>query len=433
MRYIYSLLFLHIIFLGKISAQNKNLLEASNLLLFSFQENSFLISGDSIYTVSDDPWTVKAHGLENLTYNFVSHGDIAYLVNSSNGVVYSFEEQVFKRLDQSTPFLSQYGHFPFIRSGKLFTFGGYGLFTHKNIITQFNAAIGETALQPTITKQSEMIPGLYKPLGQFKDNTLFIASGEIYNEDSPFKLDIKHSTEVWNFDFDTLEWSYLGQTTEMLAKGFRLSVLNYPEGSLYLDFDTAFSLDFPNNEMHFYKGSQMLNLASIEALTYNASKEGFYIIKKRNRIQKELLFLNKSEVLGDLVETYPIYTNTIPWVAYGIILFVAIAILYFALRKKKTLEVKIRSKKNSLYKTLSSKEQEILNILLHSSPEYVSFPTLMQLFNQDLSYDNLKKKLRGTLDSLDQKLMVFFKSKESCMEERKSIEDARVKEVKLKA
>jgi len=433
MNFIVTLLFLPIIFLGSVRAQNKNIFEASNLLLFSFQENSFLISGDSIYTVSDDPWTVKAHGLENLTYNFVSQGDLAYLVNSSNGVVYSFVKQVFNRLGQSAPFLSQYGHFPFIRSGKLFTFGGYGLFTHKNIITQFNAATGETALQPTITKQNEMIPGLYKPMGQFKDNTLFIASGEIYNEDSPFKLDIKHSTEVWNFDFDTLEWSYLGQTTEMLPKGFRLSVLNYPEGSLYLDFDTAFSLDFPNNEMHFYKGSQMLNLASIEALTYNASKEGFYIIKKRNRIQKELLFLNKSEVLGDLVETYPIYTNTIPWVAYGIILFVAIAILYFALRKKKTLEVKIRSKKNSLYKTLSSKEQEILNILLHSSPEYVSFPTLMQLFNQDLSYDNLKKKLRGTLDSLDQKLMVFFKSKESCMEERKSIEDARVKEVKLKA
>lgn len=433
MKLIVTLLFFPIIFLGSVRAQNKNIFEASNLLLFSFQENSFLISGDSIYTVSDDPWTAKAHGLNNLTYNFVSQGDIAYLVNSSNGVVYSFEEQVFKRLDQSTPFLSQYGHFPFIRSGKLFIFGGYGLFTYKNIITQFNAAIGETALQPTITKQSEMIPGLYKPMGQFIDNTLFIASGEIYNEDSPFKLDTKHSTDAWNFNFDTLEWSYLGQTTEMLSKGFRLSVLNYPEGSLYLDFDTAFSLDFPNNEMHFYKGSQMLNLASIEALTYNASKEGFYIIKKRNRIQKELLFLNKSEMLGDLVETYPIYTNTIPWVEYGIILFVAIAILYFALRKKKTLEAKIRSKKNSLYKTLSSKEQEILNILLHSSPEYVPFPTLMQLFNQDLSYDNLKKKLRGTLDSLDQKLMVFFKSKESCMEERKSIEDARVKEVKLKA
>ena len=71
--------------------------------------------------------------------------------------------------------------------------------------------------------------------------------------------------------------------------------------------------------------------------------------------------------------------------------------------------------------------------MLHSSPDYVPFPTLMQLFNQDLSYDNLKKKLRGALDSLDQKLMVFFKYKESCLAERKSIEDARVKEVKLKS
>ena len=118
---------------------------------------------------------------------------------------------------------------------------------------------------------------------------------------------------------------------------------------------------------------------------------------------------------------------------YTIIAVVFLIILYFALRKKKTLEAKIRSKKNSFYKTLSTKKQEILNILLHSSPDYVPFPVLMQLFNQDLSYDNLKKKLRGTLDSLDQKLMVFFKSKETCMEERKSIEDARVKEVKLKA
>lgn len=111
MNFIVTLLFLPIIFLGSVRAQNKNIFEASNLLLFSFQENSFLISGDSIYTLSDDPWTVKAHGLENLTYNFVSQGDLAYLVNSSNGVVYSFEKQVFNRLGQSAPFLSQYGHF----------------------------------------------------------------------------------------------------------------------------------------------------------------------------------------------------------------------------------------------------------------------------------------------------------------------------------
>ena len=135
MKFTFTLLLLQIFFLGNVTAQNKDIFEASNLLLFSFQENSFLISGDSIYTVSDDPWTAKLHGLENLTYHFVSEGDLAYLVSSSNGVLYSFDQKGFKRLDQSAPFLSQYGHFPFIKDRKLFTFGGYGLFTHKNIIT----------------------------------------------------------------------------------------------------------------------------------------------------------------------------------------------------------------------------------------------------------------------------------------------------------
>jgi hypothetical protein len=81
MKFIFTLFFLQTIFLGNITAQNKDVLEGSNLLLFSFQEDSFLISGDSIYTVSDSPWTAKLHGLENLTYNFVSQGDLAYLVN----------------------------------------------------------------------------------------------------------------------------------------------------------------------------------------------------------------------------------------------------------------------------------------------------------------------------------------------------------------
>ena len=115
-------------------------------------------------------------------------------------------------------------------------------------------------------------------------------------------------------------------------------------------------------------------------------------------------------------------------------LSVPLVLAFFYLRRKKeTLESRIRKKQKALYRTLSSKEIEVIEILLASAPDHVSFPTLMQLFNQDLSYDNLKKKLRGTLDSLDQKLMTFFKKKNSFLEERKSIEDARVKEIRLKS
>lgn len=91
------------------------------------------------------------------------------------------------------------------------------------------------------------------------------------------------------------------------------------------------------------------------------------------------------------------------------------------------------SKRVKIEKTLSDKEKEILHLLLNNPKEYVGFRELLLLFDQNYSYDSLKKKLREHLDSLDQKLMKALGSKNSVMEERKSINDARNKEVKIKS
>ncbi|MDC1218777.1 hypothetical protein N8Z88_02720 [Flavobacteriaceae bacterium] len=105
---------------------NQQLLNASNTMLLSYQGDSFLISGDSIYTLTSDSITAKAHHLELLKYNYVHKGNQAFLVNDSNGIVYAFDGQNFERLDQSFEFKTQHDHFPFIREGTLHTFGGYG-------------------------------------------------------------------------------------------------------------------------------------------------------------------------------------------------------------------------------------------------------------------------------------------------------------------
>ncbi|MEN8667104.1 MAG: hypothetical protein ABF304_06680 [Flavobacteriaceae bacterium] len=91
------------------------------------------------------------------------------------------------------------------------------------------------------------------------------------------------------------------------------------------------------------------------------------------------------------------------------------------------------SKRVKIEKTLSDKEKEILHLLLNNPKEYVGFRELLLLFDQNYSYDSLKKKLREHLDSLDHKLMKALGSKNSVMEERKSINDARNKEVKIKS
>lgn len=50
---------------------NQQLLNASNTMLLSYQGDSFLISGDSIYTLTSDSITAKAHHLGQLKYNYV--------------------------------------------------------------------------------------------------------------------------------------------------------------------------------------------------------------------------------------------------------------------------------------------------------------------------------------------------------------------------
>ena len=118
----------------------------NNMMLFSHQKESFMISGDSIYNISIKPWKSNAHNLEMLAYKFISNDTVAYLVNHSNGIVYNFDGKSFERLDNSFEHKSQYGLFPFINKEELYSFGGYGLFTFKNIITRFNLLSRETEL-----------------------------------------------------------------------------------------------------------------------------------------------------------------------------------------------------------------------------------------------------------------------------------------------
>lgn len=54
---------------------NQQILNASNTMLLSYQGDSFLISGDSIYTLTSSPIKAKAHYLEQLKYNYVYKGN----------------------------------------------------------------------------------------------------------------------------------------------------------------------------------------------------------------------------------------------------------------------------------------------------------------------------------------------------------------------
>jgi len=409
-----------------------DLFKDNNVMMFSFKEHSYIMSSDSLYTITKKPVEAKAHGLALLKYNFVSDQNNGYLVNASNGIVFSFDGEKFNRLDNSFEFKTQYDHFPFIRNGSFHTFGGYGLFTFKNIITRFNSQLRETELIRSNSSTEKSPPGMHSPIGQYINNHLYVAAGKRYNHDPNTNNNSgNYYNKLWSFNFNNNQWLYLGKLKTDLSLAYTPEFI-FNNEALYFNSNQLISLDFSQNKLTRYL-QPGIPVETIADLTYNKNLDGYFYFKKITKFKKELHFIKRLELLGTQKEIDQIYSTPLPWYFYGsIIVLVAILTFAFYNRKKITLESKIRKKHKRLYKILSSSEIELLEMLLKASPEYVSFQNLLKLYDSNLSYDSLKKKLRADLESLDQKLISFFKLKRtSCLEERKCIDDARNKEVRL--
>ena len=131
----------------KVFSQTKNPEISANSFLFSFKESSYLISGDSIYrNLETDKWIGTKHNLAINNYVFLENNSKGYLMHSSGGILYQFDGTKFDRLDDSFIFNSQYQSFPFLHNNNIYNFGGYGLFTFKNILTYFNLSKKETEI-----------------------------------------------------------------------------------------------------------------------------------------------------------------------------------------------------------------------------------------------------------------------------------------------
>ena len=61
-----------------------------------------------------------------------------YLVDAGCGPVVHYQNTKFTRIDKSFLHKNQYYAIPFQKNDKIYLWGGYGLFSYKNILTKFN-------------------------------------------------------------------------------------------------------------------------------------------------------------------------------------------------------------------------------------------------------------------------------------------------------
>ena len=433
---IYFILFLISL---KVFSQTKNPEISENSFLFSFKESSYLISGDSIYrNLESDKWIGTKHNLAINSFVFFENNSKGYLMHSSGGILYQFDGTKFDRLDDSFIFNSQYQSFPFLHNNNIYNFGGYGLFTFKNILTYFNLSKKETELVPIKTPTSKQPKGRRKMFSQLDGNELFIGPGLLYNADVEYgNKKVRFINDYWKLDLIEKEWSKLGEGKVYLKNPIYNLIYNYENKTLVLSDESIFTVDIKNNKASFYQNSNIDFIRGVEKvrgrITYNKSKKGFYAILFKGENIGKLTFITSDDLLGAKFTTEKLYkkeVNIIFWFGTGIGLF--LVIIFVLAFKKKTNIQKIKLKRSKIKELLTAEEDDLLSLIEELYPNYIKFPELMDVFDSHLSYENKKKKLRTALYQMEEKISKTLKSKSKIFIERKNKEDLRIKEIRIK-
>lgn len=407
--------------------------------LFTFKDKSYLISGDSIYSnLNGTQWIAKKHNLIINDFAFISNGNKGYLMHNSGGVIYQFDGMNFNRIDESFEFNTQYQSFPFLYNGSIYNFGGYGLFTFKNILTYFNESKKETELITSNTSISKSPFGRKKMFGQIVGDNLFIGYGYGYDNDKQngskeaIVLD-----DYWKFNLKTRKWDLLGVGKTFTEDDHYTIIYDYDGKSLLVTKDKVCSIDIKENIVNYFDNANIDFIKSLKQdvsktyITYNKSKNGFYMILNKPNLGNKLLFVSSREFLGKPTRTESLYSvkddSIFYYLAGGLFLLIFILII----TNKKNAFKKINSKRNEIDLILNEEEKQIFNLIFNKYPEFIPFPELMDVFESHLSYESRKKKLRSSLYQIEDKIMGVLKSKNKIFVERKNKEDLRIKEIKI--
>lgn len=172
--------------------------------LMFFDNNSnqvILIDNDSIVikTKHNINFPLKTNGIPAPLSEFIPFTIKSknYFVHSGCGVVLEYRNDSIVRIDESFVHDNQYSAANFVYNDEIYFFGGYGLFTTKNIITRYDSNLNEWNL--VSIRQETSAPYLTSAYSIKVNNSLYVFGGIksintqlIENDKYVYSLDLKN-------------------------------------------------------------------------------------------------------------------------------------------------------------------------------------------------------------------------------------------------
>jgi len=381
--------------------------------------------------------------IKDYTYHF-NIKKHTYLVHAGCGPVLEFRNDSIVRIDNSFLQQNQYGASPFIYEDQICLFGGYGLFTTKNIITRFDIKAKEWFR--VYNKENENLSERSDAISFYNTKGLFLFGGwtNINTIQNSFQEDPKLSY----LDYSNLTFESKGNYNKNIVN----LISNSNDNSFTFQTDKILLL---------FKGENIITIDFItNNVTYFENKKiyekpiGFYFDSYSNSLVYLKVFSGVNNVklerisLTQLLKT-PIKTEKLyymPWQEYLLssfwILFVLILfyLIYRRIIHKKGKHFVYYQSRNKFYykskiiSNLDTLEEKIMCHLFQNNKSFIQLNQLNFIFekeNQD-NFTNVIKKRDLVLSSLLVKLNAFvIHGAKPLVIIQKNEVDKRIKEIKL--
>ena len=453
MRTIYRLIFLLLIMVSPIflQAQSERLtVSKTAIYCLNKKTNSFLVFDDSTFYYSKlaaakkwkkHPFIFKGDhtNFETFKESFrpitLSNGRL-FFVYKAIGEVYELKNDTLQRIDHSFKQENQYHHSLFEHNNRIYAFGGYGLFTFKNILVYFDDVSKEWFQVITPIKPPERGAQFY----QYNKGVLYIFGGG--NSDGIHSL---FRYDCWAFHFKTKKWHKVGDINLdfyhlHIAGGAFKEHLPYNISFNYPSFQMV---NIENNEVADYENT---SIQHIKFAFFDLTKK-YLLLEKMSTNSMVLYTISTAEGFTKKISTSPFLEvkinqhSNIKIYLFVLLLFVLLSLsIVFVVKRnrkhQKTKQLTIRIQDNqilignrSINNDLTLLEFRILSIFIELKGKPIDIVALNELFEDETtSLAAQKKRRETTLKSLREKLAFFLNtSQEQIFLESRDLTDKRIK------
>ena len=370
-----------------------------------------------------------------------------YFVAAGCGPVVHYEDTKFTRVDKSFQHKSQFYAIPFQYKNEIYLWGGYGLFSYKNILTKFNFKTQEWGSMPQ-NFEKEIPPAQSSMIYAKTKDKVYILGGRTQDYKNVFKSKYLEDL-VWEFNLKTNTWKKIRKhNLQKFIKNktaTRKIIFQRKNKTVILN-DELTEIDIEKDRIQMFHQKDYKQI--LGAVYHESTDKISYVYKKSNQqlvgVTEDFEFFR-----GDLIGEDSFYApRKIKYELWGGLLLGILLLVWILYKRKRNQHTLFENKivydkttdtfsfNRKELKNLSEHKKRILKILMQNQKAFLPLNALNIAITEDPkkeSYDAIKKRREVLLKELRQEFsLLLVIDRDTVFETQKNSSDRRIKEIRLK-